>query len=115
MLAQSNILRYALEQSSLPPLKEAPVSQTNITATEAPSLPVGHWVVDTAHSSIEFGIKHLLITTVKGSFTEWEGAVDVAQDGTVSATAVVRAESIDTSQPQRDEHLRSPDFFDTAS
>jgi polyisoprenoid-binding protein YceI len=91
------------------------VSQTNITATEAPTLPIGHWVVDTAHSSIEFGIKHLLITTVKGTFTEWDGAVDVAEDGTVSASAVVRAGSIDTHQPQRDEHLRSPDFFDTAA
>jgi polyisoprenoid-binding protein YceI len=88
---------------------------TQDTATKAaPTLPAGHWSIDAHHSGIEFGIKHLLITTVKGSFNEFEGSVDVGVDGSVTATAVIKTESIDTNEPQRDQHLRSVDFFDTA-
>jgi polyisoprenoid-binding protein YceI len=88
------------------------MTQLSNTPTTAPTLPAGHWDIDAAHSSIEFGIKHLLITTVKGSFTDWEGSIDVSEDGGIEARAVIRSASIDTNQPQRDEHLRSPDFFD---
>jgi polyisoprenoid-binding protein YceI len=77
-------------------------------------IPAGTWNVDGAHSSVEFGIKHLLITTVKGSFDSFEGTIDVGPDGTARAEGVIRAESIDTNEPQRDEHLRSTDFFDAA-
>ncbi len=77
-------------------------------------LPAGTWRVDPSHSSIEFGIKHLLITTVKGSFGAFTGSIVVGEDGTASATGVIGADSIDTNEAQRDEHLRSPDFFDTS-
>ena len=77
-------------------------------------LPAGIWRVDPSHSSVEFGIKHLLITTVKGSFTAFTGSIVVAEDGSASAEGVIGSESIDTNEPQRDEHLRSPDFFDAA-
>jgi polyisoprenoid-binding protein YceI len=77
-------------------------------------LPAGTWRVDPGHSAIEFGIKHLLITTVKGSFGAFSGSIVVEEDGTAGATGVIGAESVDTNEPQRDEHLRSSDFFDTA-
>jgi polyisoprenoid-binding protein YceI len=77
-------------------------------------VPAGQWQVDGAHSGVEFGIKHLLITTVKGTFDKFEGTIEIAQDGTAHAKGVIRADSIDTNEPQRDEHLRSPDFFDAA-
>jgi polyisoprenoid-binding protein YceI len=83
--------------------------------TTAPRLPAGHWTIDAKHSGIEFGIKHLLITTVKGTFNDFEGSIDVGEDGSVAATAVIKTESIDTNEPQRDAHLRSTDFFDAAS
>jgi polyisoprenoid-binding protein YceI len=88
------------------------MTQVSTTGT-APRLPSGHWTIDTHHSGIEFGIKHLLITTVKGSFNEFDGSVDVDDDGSIAATAVIRAQSVDTNEPQRDQHLRSGDFFDT--
>ncbi|MBA3364839.1 MAG: YceI family protein [Actinobacteria bacterium] len=88
------------------------MSQVYTESTQAPTLPSGRWQVDPAHSSIEFGIKHLLITTVKGKFGEFEGIIEVAEDGSAHASASVRSESIDTHEPQRDGHLRSPDFFD---
>jgi polyisoprenoid-binding protein YceI len=68
--------------------------------------------VDPSHSGIEFGIKHLLITTVKGTFTAFTGSIVVGEDGTARAEGVIGAESIDTNESQRDEHLRSADFFD---
>ncbi len=52
------------------------------------------------------------IATVKGFFSEFEGSLEVAEDETISATGSVKAASINTRAAQRDEHLRSPDFFD---
>src|SRR4051812_16859832 len=76
-------------------------------------VPTGTWRVDPAHSSIGFEIKHLMIATVRGRFTEFEGVVVVAEDVAESrASGVVKAASIDTGHPDRDAHLRSPDFFD---
>ncbi len=86
--------------------------QTERTLTEL--IPAGVWKVDPVHSSIEFGIKHLLITTVKGTFADFDGTIEIRQDGTGHATGAIRAASIDTREPQRDEHLRSADFFDAA-
>jgi polyisoprenoid-binding protein YceI len=77
-------------------------------------IPAGTWKADPAHTSVEFGIKHLLITTVKGRFGDVEGVIEVDESGPAKASATIRTESVDTNQPQRDEHLRSPDFFDAA-
>jgi polyisoprenoid-binding protein YceI len=79
-------------------------------ATQTP-LPTGTWNVDPVHSSVEFHVKHLGIATVKGVFKEFEGTLDVGPDGT-SARGTVKVASIDTREPQRDAHLRSPDFFE---
>ncbi len=80
------------------------------TATQTP-LPTGTWKVDPVHSSVEFQVKHLGIATVKGQFTDFEGTLEVTSDG-VKAKGSVNVESVDTREPQRDGHLRSPDFFD---
>ncbi len=87
---------------------------TQLETERTITLPTGTWKVDPAHSGIEFGIKHLLITTVKGSFDEFEGVIEVPEDGLPRAAATIKTESIDTNEPQRDEHLRSPDFFDAS-
>ena len=76
-------------------------------------IPAGTWRVDGSHSTVEFGIRHLLITTVKGTFGNFEGTIKVTE-GSARAAGVIRAESIDTNESQRDEHLRSPDFFDAS-
>jgi polyisoprenoid-binding protein YceI len=76
-------------------------------------VPTGTWNVDPDHSSVEFEIKHLMIATVRGRFTEFEGKLIAAEDIADSrAYGVVKAASIDTSQPDRDAHLRSAEFFD---
>jgi polyisoprenoid-binding protein YceI len=80
------------------------------TATQTP-LPTGTWKVDPVHSSVEFQVKHLGIATVKGQFKEFEGTLEVEPDG-ARAYGTVKVASVDTREPQRDEHLRSADFFD---
>jgi polyisoprenoid-binding protein YceI len=81
------------------------------SATARTSLPTGTWKVDPVHSSVEFQVKHLGIANVKGQFKEFEGTLDVNPDGVV-AHGKVNVASVDTREPQRDGHLRSPDFFD---
>jgi polyisoprenoid-binding protein YceI len=77
-------------------------------------VPAGTWKVDPAHSSVGFEVKHLMIATVRGRFTDFEGTLEAAEDDPSNSRAhgAVKVASIDTGDPQRDEHLRSPDFFD---
>jgi len=74
--------------------------------------PTGTWNVDPAHSRLGFAVKHLGISTVRGSFKEFEGTLEVG-DELASATArgTVQVSSIDTGQPDRDGHLLNSDFF----
>lgn len=74
-------------------------------------LPTGTWKVDPVHSSVEFHVKHLGIATVKGQFNKFEGTVEVDAGG-ARAYGAVDVASVDTREPQRDEHLRSADFFE---
>lgn len=74
------------------------------------------WTIDPAHSGVEFQIKHLGVSTVRGNFSGVTGTV-VWDEKNVSAShvdAVIDATSITTGQAKRDEHLKSPDFFDVA-
>src|SRR5262245_57824122 len=74
------------------------------------------WTVDPTHTHAEFGVRHLMISTVKGHFTDVAGTVSV-EDGELSTAQVditISAASVDTRVAQRDEHLRSADFFDVA-
>jgi polyisoprenoid-binding protein YceI len=72
------------------------------------------WTIDASHSNVEFAVKHMMITTVRGRFTDVSGTVQSVDDdpaaGLVDLTIAVA--SIDTREPQRDAHLRSADFFD---
>ena len=72
------------------------------------------WQLDASHSSIGFSVKHLMIATVKGSFGKYEASFSGDEKDLSKATVNVNIDvaSIDTSNDQRDGHLRSPDFFD---
>ena len=76
-------------------------------------VPTGTWTVDPAHSSIEFRIKHMMISTVRGRFDEFEGTIEAAPDYRDSKVrGTLKTASIDTNEATRDAHLRSADFFD---
>ena len=83
--------------------------------TSSTIIPAGTWAIDPSHSTIGFSVKHMMIATVRGRFTEFSGALTAGDDGAVAITGLIEAGSIDTNEPQRDEHLRSVDFFDTAT
>jgi polyisoprenoid-binding protein YceI len=85
----------------------------SILAEPTTLIPTGTWNVDPAHSKIGFAVKHMGIATVRGEFTAFEGSLELENDlATAQAYGTVRAHSVDTSEAQRDDHLRSADFFD---
>ena len=73
------------------------------------------WTIDPTHSEIQFKVKHLVISTVTGHFREFEGTLETEGDDFSTATIHFEANtaSVDTNQAQRDEHLRSAEFFDS--
>ncbi|WP_110928479.1 YceI family protein [Bacillus massiliglaciei] len=73
------------------------------------------WTIDPTHSSIEFSVKHMMIAKVKGSFNDFTANVtaDPADLTTADIEFTIQAASIDTRNEDRDNHLRSADFFDT--
>lgn len=72
------------------------------------------WVIDPMHSEVQFKVKHLVISTVTGSFGQYEGQVEMVGDDFADAKISFSADitSINTGSEQRDGHLKSADFFD---
>jgi polyisoprenoid-binding protein YceI len=85
------------------------------TAVTAPALTdlTGSYTIDASHSRIGFVARHAMVTKVRGSFNEFEGTavLDGTNPSASSAQLTIAAKSIDTRHSQRDEHLRSNDFF----
>ena len=69
--------------------------------------------LDKAHSSVEFSVKHMMVSTVKGSFTEFDGEIsgNLEDLSTLPVKGIAYADSIETKNADRDNHLKSPDFF----
>jgi polyisoprenoid-binding protein YceI len=84
-----------------------------MATTQAPAK-TSTWKIDPAHSNVEFAVKHLMISTVKGLFADVAGEIVIAENepSRSSVSATLRAASIDTRTGQRDDHLRSADFLD---
>jgi len=72
------------------------------------------WKLDKAHSEVSFAVKHMMISTVRGRFKNFDADVelDPARLDAAKVTARIEAASIDTNEEKRDGHLRSADFFD---
>ncbi len=72
------------------------------------------WAIDPAHTTVEFAVKHLMISTVRGRFGDLSGTVELDDENPAASTVdvTISVASIDTRQADRDAHLRSPDFFD---
>jgi polyisoprenoid-binding protein YceI len=75
------------------------------------------WIIDPAHSEVQFKVKHLVISTVTGSFNKFEGSAESSTDDFDGASInfSIDVDSVDTNQPHRDGHLKAPDFFDVAA
>jgi polyisoprenoid-binding protein YceI len=73
----------------------------------------GTWTIDASHSSVEFVARHLMVTKVRGVFGDLEGEINIAPDPLQSSVrASVGVSTVSSGDAKRDEHLRSPDFFD---
>lgn len=77
------------------------------------ALETGTWTIDPAHSYVGFKVRHLMAAKVRGSFTSFAGTIEVGEaPGDTRVDATIQAASIDTGVEERDNHLRSADFFD---
>lgn len=77
-----------------------------------PSLSAGTWTIDPAHSEVGFSVRHLMVSKVRGSFKKFSGTLVVPDDASKASVEVsVDMSSVDTGEEQRDNHLRSSDFF----
>jgi len=74
------------------------------------------YAIDEAHTTIGFSVRHMMISNVKGNFGAYEAAIefDEANPTEMKASATIQVSSISTANEKRDDHLRSPDFFDAA-
>lgn len=75
---------------------------------------MAEWTIDGAHSAAQFSVRHLMVSTVRGQFGKVSGKVSFDSANLIksSVEATVDVASIDTREPKRDAHLKSPDFFD---
>ena len=74
------------------------------------------WEIDPGHTSVQFSVRHLMVSNVRGEFGKVSGVVKVDDSDVTKSTieATIDVASINTRNAKRDEHLRSPDFFDAA-
>jgi polyisoprenoid-binding protein YceI len=74
------------------------------------------WELDSTHSRVGFGVKHMMVSTVHGTFTKYTGNVTLDDKDIAKSTAHIEidATSVDTGNAKRDEHLKGADFFDVA-
>ncbi|MGO2659424.1 YceI family protein [Mycetocola reblochoni] len=84
-----------------------------VTAAQIPGYTAGTWKLDPVHSTVTFSIRHLMVSKVRGSFTEFDATIVTGEEITDSSvTASVTVASVNTGEPNRDGHLRTGDFFD---
>ena len=73
------------------------------------------YTIDPAHTRVGFSVRHLGISNVKGNFNEFTGSLVLDDDALKAATATIQVASVDTGVAQRDQHLRTADFFDATN
>src|SRR5215467_14019015 len=80
-----------------------------------PTTATSTWSIDPAHASAHFKVRHMMIANVRGEFRVIRGTLTLNPNDITrsSVTIEIEASSIETREPQRDAHLRSPDFLDT--
>ena len=84
-----------------------------VTESAIPGYEAATWTIDPIHSEVGFSVRHMMVSKVRGRFTNFSGELVTADDPTKSSvTAEIDLSSINTGQEQRDAHIRSADFFE---
>ena len=86
---------------------------TDSTVVQIPGFVAGTWEIDPVHSEVSFMVRHMVVSKVRGRFDRFSGTIVIDQDlARSSVTATIDASSINTTEPNRDNHVRSADFLD---
>lgn len=89
------------------------MTATQTTTTGDLAIPAGTWHIDRAHSQVGFSVRHLGLSRVRGRFEDFTGSITVGTEpGDAEVEATIQAASVNTDEPNRDQHLRSADFLD---
>lgn len=85
-------------------------------AIDVPGYQPGTWTIDVVHSDVSFTVRHMMVSKVRGTFRSFGGQIITAANPLESSvTADIALDSIDTGNSQRDNHVRSADFFDVVA
>ncbi len=84
-----------------------------VAASQIQGYLAGAWTIDAVHSDVSFSVRHMMVSKVKGRFGAFSGSIVTAENPSESTvTAEIDLNSIDTNNSQRDDHIRSADFFE---
>ena len=86
-----------------------------MSATETTTIPTGTWSIDAVHSSVGFEVKHLGVSTFRGSFKDVTGSIETDNGAVTAIDGTIETASIHTIDGALSGHLQTPDFFDTAN
>lgn len=81
-------------------------------ATAQVSVPTGTYTLDPVHSSVGFAVRHMVVSTFRGTFGEYDASSTIGEDGLPTLTGTVEVSSIQVKDPNLTAHLLTPDFFD---
>ncbi|MEI9941719.1 MAG: YceI family protein [Pseudomonadota bacterium] len=97
-------------------MRAIPALLATLLVASAASADSAEWAIDGSHSHVGFSISHLVVSSVSGRFKDVTGKVMLDEADLTKSTVDVsiKVDSIDTDEPKRDAHLKSPDFFDSA-
>lgn len=95
---------------------ENTMSLESVTQSKPATSGITEWQIDQSHTSVTFGVRHMMVSTVRGVFHKVSGSVGFDPKNPEKSWANIEVDiaSIDTREPKRDDHLRSADFFDAA-
>jgi polyisoprenoid-binding protein YceI len=86
---------------------------TEVSTATIPGYVAGKWSIDPVHSEVGFSVRHMMVSKVRGRFSEFSGEIVTGENPVDSSvTAEISMASIITGSEQRDEHIRSADFFE---
>jgi polyisoprenoid-binding protein YceI len=84
-----------------------------MNSATAPSIATGTWKIDTVHSHVGFAVKHMVVSTFRGRFEDYDGSLTTGESGAPRLQGSVRVDSISVKDENLAGHLKAPDFFDS--
>ena len=92
-------------------MADSTITSRTVNGVEYPA--VGTYAIDTSHTRLGFAVRHMAVSKVRGDFKDFSGTIEIAEDPVDSNVSVtIQAGSVDTHDENRDNHLRTNDFFD---